>query len=62
MPNIENTRLNERFLNRFRDRDEYFKIRQYWTPPNYIQYSEFYRNIFYEPLLGAFHDLDRALF
>ena len=62
MQNIENTGLNERFLHRFRDRDEYFEIRQYWTPPNYIQYSPLYRNIFYEPLPGAFHDLDRALF
>ena len=62
MCNIDTTGLNERFLFQLRNGDEYFEVRQYWTPRKYIQYTEFYRNIFYEPLPKAFHDLYRALF
>ena len=59
---IESTGLNERFLSQLYIGETYEVVRQYFTQPKYIQYIDFYRNIFYEPLPQAFHDLDRALF
>ena len=49
-------------MRRLPDGEEYFAIRQYWTLPKYIQQTEFYRLIVYEPLPRAFHDMDRAMF
>ena len=59
---IESTGLNERFLSQLYNGETYEVVRQYWTQPKYIQYTDFYRNIFYKFLPQAFHDLDRALF
>ena len=58
----DDTGLNERFLQMLPDGEGYFAVRQYWSLHKYIQQTEFYRLIADEPLLQAFHDMDRAMF
>ena len=35
---------------------------QYWRLPKYIQITQFFRNILYEPLPDAIYDLDCAIY
>ena len=58
----EDTGINERFLQKLPNGEEYFIIRQYWTLSKYIQQKQFYRLVVYEFLSNAFHDMDRAMF
>ena len=58
----EDTGLNERVAGRISNGETYWAVRQYWSLPKYIQHTQLYRNIMFEPLSGALHDMDRAMY